>query len=283
MNNHVRASLVTTAMVLLHVPLTSAQDSSSPSPPDAVPCLVHFARPNYLAWSCDAERKLSDQSSVFFYRTAVTGARLSTVLWRGRSQDLTAVLFASLIEQYENRWGDCAAYFHVAQVTSRDAINWNGMPTDAMKWWDKDGQRKYRRLCYTSDPSFADYILAWAEAVNTRTTVLPVPLTDRTRVSGTVGARRFSGTVTGTTWVPVPVTQRTRALAGAIWPVLGDEHGRTLGTPLFETYKVGGRAGQQTAAELLGLLASAVCPQCAGPTLSKAKPRGRSRPGIFER
>lgn len=262
MSNYVRTAVVAAAIVLSHVPLTFAQDSSA-SPPDADPCLTHLARPSYVAWSCDAERKPSEQSSVFYHRTALTGTRLRTVLWRGRTQELTAVMFASLVEQYENRWANCAAFFHVAHVASREAINWNGIPTDAMKWWEKDGQREYKRLCYTSDPSFADHILAWAEATDTSTNVIPLPLTDRTRFFGTVGAQRFSGTAIGTAWIPIPITRRTRTLAGAIWPVIDGEKGRILGKALFQTAKVGNRAGQQTAAELLGLLAVAVCPQCA--------------------
>ena len=64
-----------------------------------------------------------------------------------------------------------------------------GLMTDRQwKWWEGNGQKKYRDLCLTDDSSHADYVIAWAsqayEYVGTR---LAAGLT-QIRVAGTAGS-----------------------------------------------------------------------------------------------
>lgn len=235
----------------------TADHSSTLTPQVVLSCIQDMARPNYIAWGCDAQGHESAQSVVLFSRTALSGTTVTTTVWRG--QGLTGSRFAQLVLHNEERTASCRAYFHTAHVLQQQTVNWNQTPNDAADLID-DGSAA-QGLCYTPDPWFADYIIIWAESVQSVQSSIAIPFPQRQMFSGMIGNNVFSGSFNATNWIPGPFTQQIRSLAAAVLPVLDKDGQRVMGTTAVHSItQSGDHAGRQAFEDLLTFLESALPP-----------------------
>ena len=111
----------------------------------------------------------------------------------------------------------CKTYFGVSNGgdSIKDGLgNW---PIEAQKWWLKDGAKKYKALCYTSDTEKVNFILRWGYGESSRTVYWP--MTTGTSSGGILGNTKTS--------TPIPIEKTDRRFVFAVYPRPTDDSGKS--------------------------------------------------------
>jgi len=76
----------------------------------------------------------------------------------------------------------------------------DSLSAQQLKWWLKDGQKKFKDVCLVSRPDEADYFFFWAEKWQNHQAEIITPKTTTTEHSGTVTTTSTNGSMTTGTY-----------------------------------------------------------------------------------
>lgn len=67
-------------------------------------------------------------------------------------------------------------------------VRYDILTAEQLDWWNKEGQKKFPKICITTEKGVADYLLAWTSTAETKTWTYTAPVTSTTQTNGTVNA-----------------------------------------------------------------------------------------------
>lgn len=95
---------------------------------------------------------------------------------------LTSLIQAILAQDGKNKTSACRVRIQVVgfnwenpSSTTPDSLSYN-----QLRWWLKDGQKKFPKVCLTTSHEKADYVFYWAETVETSTYTYRAPKVEST-------------------------------------------------------------------------------------------------------
>jgi hypothetical protein len=163
----------------------------------------------------------------------------------------------------------CKAKFVVVKFIgpSNNDVKPNVLSNNQIKWWLKESQKKYKKICLVENPKLADYAVMWWENVSDRQVVVNRAVTSTTQENGraqgtatgsstatahdnygnsaheygsssTSGSASYNRASTTTTQVPVEQTVTSWTTGIRVWRLQRDERGNVVGgltIPVFVT------------------------------------------------
>lgn len=159
-----------------------------------------------------------------------------------------AVLLLTTVAQAQK--DDCRAHLFVINYNwdNPESQTPNHYSSEQLKWWYKDGQKKFKHICLTSNPKEADYLFSWTEKWRHVKGEIALPKTTVSQQSGTVTATSvgsggvtntngtYSGTTTTTTTENTPYEYSVQHVGGYLYKIETiDGQRRPNEIPIFVT------------------------------------------------
>ena len=133
---------------------------------------------------------------------------------------------------------NCEKYINISglDLESIDPFRPGLATKNQSAWWGKEGNKKYPKICMTSDPAQVQYFVVWVSNLKSETLVLPYA--QSTHQSGTVWSSlgnwgTYSGT--GTTYAAVPVNRKIWRVEVIVYQTALVDGQLKLSGPIFQS------------------------------------------------
>ena len=223
-------------------PLLQAKASVSASPVD---CLIPFGD-GYATWVCDEDGESRGiDATLYAVRINQHGSQVYLRLWRGPRAELTE-RGRTLVAEHRDADSTCHTYFHVAAQTDT-GVSWNVATSNMREAWTRDGASRFHGFCYTAEPSWADFVILWADSTGRIPYSFALPVSQTSYLYGNMNtfgpagytAGTFSGAVETIRMQTYQGVRRELNVSAAIFPVELRNEGVELGTPLHRSNETG--------------------------------------------
>jgi hypothetical protein len=152
------------AVLLLAPPFAARAAGQTSGSGEAPRCAFQRkGHPDYILWVCNPDGTAHSRDSVILWtRRTQSGARVMTEVWNGPTKDLLKQA-ETVIAHHERSHAHCDRYFHLARTQDR-GMDWNVGSAGVRTWLASGPPAPLARLCYSTHPAAADFVIVWGDA-----------------------------------------------------------------------------------------------------------------------